>query len=264
MHQSGIAQMVREGLRWHDLSQRLINCLTALTGEGRLYEIDMRLRPSGKAGPVASEIDSFLRYQKEAAWTWEHLALTRARVIAGPESLNRQLDEGLRQILTRRRDAAKLLGDVAHMRRRMAAEHPMEIPWKTKHVRGGLIDLEFIAGYLQLRHANDHGSVLAANTVDAFERLGEQGLISGDDRAALVGASRLMRGVRGMLRLTVDGARLESQASAGLRAALARTGEAADFDALRQKLLAAQAEVRAIYARLIDEPAAALPSTGKQ
>ena len=89
-------------------------------------------------------------------------------------------------------------------------------------------------------------------------------MISGDDRAALVGASRLMRGVRGMLRLTVDGARLESQASAGLRAALARTGEAADFDALRHKLLAAQAEVRAVYARLIDEPAAALPSTGKQ
>ena len=81
------------------LSQRLINSLTALTGEGRLYEIDMRLRPSGKTGPVASEVDSFLRYQREAAWTWEHLALTRARVIAGPHDLSRQIRAGLRGIL---------------------------------------------------------------------------------------------------------------------------------------------------------------------
>ena len=241
------------------LSQRLINSLTALTGEGRLYEIDMRLRPSGKSGPVASEIDSFLRYQREAAWTWEHLALTRARVIAGPPDLTRRIEEGLRHILTRPRDAGKLLGDVCHMRQRMAAEHPVEISWKTKYVRGGLVDLEFIAAYLQLRHAPDHKAVLSANTVDAFERLGAQGLIEPTDRAALVDASRLMRRIRGMLRLTVDGAQVEDQASQGLRTALARAGEAADFDDLRARLLAAQAEVRAIYARIIDDPAAMLP-----
>ncbi len=244
------------------LSQRLINSLTALTGEGRLYEIDMRLRPSGKAGPVASEIDSFLRYQREAAWTWEHLALTRARVIAGPDDLSRKIHAGMRGILTRPRDAAKLLGDVAHMRRRMDAEHHVEIPWKTKYARGGLVDLEFIAEYLLLRHGHDHGDVLSPNTIEAFERLGARGLISAGDTATLIDASRLMRRVRGMLRLTVDGAQVESHGSVGLRAALARAGEAADFDSLRDKLLAAQASVRAIYARIIDEPAAALPGEG--
>ena len=242
------------------LSQRLINALTALTGEGRLYEIDMRLRPSGKAGPVASEIDSFLSYQLEAAWTWEHLALTRARVIAGPESLSVRIEQGLRHVLTRPREPSKLLGDVSDMRRRMDVEHHVEIPWKTKYVRGGLVDMEFIAEYLQLRHASDHGEVLSANTIDAFERLGALGLINPEDRAALVDASRLMRRVRGMLRLTVDGAQVETHASVGLRTALARAGEAADFDSLRQKLLTAQADVRAIYARIIDEPAAKLPS----
>lgn len=242
------------------LSQRLINSLTALTGEGRLYEIDMRLRPSGKTGPLASEIESFLRYQHEAAWTWEHLALSRARVIAGPRDLNQQIRSGLHDILTMPRDHAKLLADVAHMRQRMDAENHVEIPWKTKYVRGGLVDLEFIAEYLLLRHGHDHGDVLSANTVDAFERLGDRGLIGERDTATLVDASRLMRRVRGMLRLTVDGAQVESHASVGLRAALARVGEADDFDSLRHKLLAAQASVRAIYGRIIDEPAAALRS----
>jgi glutamate-ammonia-ligase adenylyltransferase len=244
------------------LSQRLINSLTALTGEGRLYEIDMRLRPSGKTGPVASEIDSFLRYQMEAAWTWEHLALTRARVIAGPPALKALIEEGLRHILTRPREADTLLSDVCHMRQRMDIEHHMEIPWKTKFVRGGLVDMEFIAEYLQLRHAHDHDAILSANTVDAFERLGAAGLLKPEDRAALVDASRLMRRVRGMLRLTVDGAQVEAQASQGLRTALARAGEAADFDELRAKLLAAQTQVRTIYARIIGDAAAILPKDG--
>ena len=244
------------------LSQRLINALTALTGEGRLYEIDMRLRPSGEKGPVASEIGSFLRYQREQAWTWEHLALTRARVIAGPDDLGKRIMQGLSDVLARPREADKLLGDVAHMRLRMDAEHHVEIPWKTKFVRGGLVDVEFIVEYLQLRHAHDHGEILSANTIDAIERLGEAGLIGADDRRALVDASRLMRRVRGMLRLTVDGARVERHASAGLRAALARIGGSTDFDDLRDKLLTAQADVRAIYARIIDDPAAKLPGDG--
>jgi glutamate-ammonia-ligase adenylyltransferase len=122
--------------------------------------------------------------------------------------------------------------------------------------------VEFIVEYLQLRHAHDHGEILSANTIDAIERLGETGLISADDRRALVGASRLMRRVRGMLRLTVDGAQVERHASAGLRAALARVGCATEFDDLRNKLLTAQAGVRAIYARIIDDPAAKLPGDG--
>ena len=240
------------------LGQRLIATLSALTNEGRLYEIDMRLRPSGNTGPMASAIDSFADYLREAAWTWEHLALTRARVVAGPDDLAARIDAAIRGILTRPRDGDRLLGDVADMRRRIDAEHHVEVPWKTKYARGGLVDLEFIAEYLQLRHAADHPGVLAPNTQDAFERLRAAGLLSDSDAGALIAASRLMRRVRGMLRLTVDGAQVEHQSSEGLRTALARAGEAADFDALRDKLLAAQAEVREIYARLIDEPAAAL------
>jgi glutamate-ammonia-ligase adenylyltransferase len=240
------------------LSQRLIAALTALTGEGRLYEIDMRLRPSGQTGPVASELGSFVDYQHQAAWTWEHLALTRARVIAGPDGLTARIEAAIGDILHRPREADKLLADVAAMRRRIDAEHHIEMPWKTKYVRGGLVDLEFIAAYLQLRHGAEHPHITAPNTVDAFRRLGATGLLEAADTGALIAASLLMRRVRGMLRLTVDGTQVERQSSAALRAALARVGEAADFDGLRDKVLAAQDKVRHIYARLIDEPAAAL------
>jgi len=243
------------------LSQRLINALTAMTNEGRLYEIDMRLRPSGNAGPVASEIESFARYHAESAWTWEHMALTRARVVAGPQPLVARIEAVIRDALCRPRDPARLVADVAEMRRRIEAEHAADNPWRTKYVRGGLVDCEFIAQYLQLRHAADHPEVLSPRAVVAFERLSQAGALSREDADQLIDAVRLLRRVRGMLRLTIGGDRIEAHASAGLRAALARAGDAVDFAALRSKLLAAEAAVRALYARIIDEPAAEAAKT---
>ncbi len=237
------------------LSQRLINAITAMTNEGRLYEIDMRLRPSGNAGPVASEIESFARYHAESAWTWEHLALTRARVVAGPPALAERIEAVIRGTLRRPRDPMKLLVEVADMRRRIEAEHHADNPWRTKYVRGGLLDCEFIAQYLQLRHAAAHPEILSPRTVEAFARLAEAGVLAPEAAETLIEATRLMRRLRGMLRLTIGGDRIEGHASAGLRAALARAGGVADFDALRDKLLAAEARVRALYAEIIDTPA---------
>ncbi len=239
------------------LSQRLINALSALTSEGRLYEIDMRLRPSGQKGPVASEVESFIRYQNEEAWSWEHLAFTRARVVCGPPALVARIEQAIRDVLTRPRDADRLVVAVADMRRRIAEEHPMELTWRTKYQRGGLVDLEFISGYLQLRHAAEHPGVLAANRIEAFENLAAAGVLEAGEAATLIAAAWLQRRMRGMLRLTIGGSRVESHAPEALRALLARSGDAEDFDALRTKLETAQAEVRALYAHLIDAPAAA-------
>ncbi|MFQ5785027.1 MAG: bifunctional [glutamine synthetase] adenylyltransferase/[glutamine synthetase]-adenylyl-L-tyrosine phosphorylase [Alphaproteobacteria bacterium] len=239
------------------LSQRLINALTALTAEGRLYEIDMRLRPSGQKGPVASEIASFERYHAESAWTWEHMVLTRVRVVTGPPKLAKRIEAAVRGALTRPRDTYRLVAEVADMRRRMESEHHSDNPWRTKYVRGGLVDLEFIAAYLQLAHASRHPEVLSPRTIEAFTRLAEAGILAGKDADVLIAATRLMRRVRGMLRLTIGGDRVETGAPEALRALLARSGEVDDFNALRDKLLAAQERVRVLYARLIDEPAAA-------
>ncbi|MGH6719046.1 MAG: bifunctional [glutamine synthetase] adenylyltransferase/[glutamine synthetase]-adenylyl-L-tyrosine phosphorylase, partial [Alphaproteobacteria bacterium] len=143
------------------LSQRLLNALSAPTAEGGLYDIDMRLRPSGAKGPVASELAGFLAYQREAAWTWEHMALTRARVLAAPADLGRRLDDGIRDILCRARPPGPLAAEIAAMRARVAAEHPAKGPWDVKYAPGGLIDVEFIAQYLQLRDAHRHPAMLA-------------------------------------------------------------------------------------------------------
>ena len=132
------------------LTQRLISALSSATAEGTLYEVDMRLRPSGQQGPVAAQLSTFIEYQANEAWTWEHLALTRARVVAGPPELKARVEAAIHAALTKPRDRAKVAADVHEMRQRIAKEKGTENIWELKQVRGGLVDLEFIAQYLQL------------------------------------------------------------------------------------------------------------------
>src|SRR3981189_3996882 len=101
-------------------TQRLISAFTTRTNYGVLYDVDMRLRPSGRAGPVASRLDSFAEYQDREAWTWEHMALTRARVISSSPDFRRRIEKIIRDVLTRSRDAAGVASDVAEMRRAVA------------------------------------------------------------------------------------------------------------------------------------------------
>ncbi len=239
------------------LSQRLVGAVTAMTPEGRLYEIDTRLRPSGSAGPVASEIGSYLRYQAEAAWTFEHMALTRARVLIGPPDLARALEDGIRTVLTHPRDPDHLVVDVADMRARIDAEHGTDNSWMLKHSRGGQLDLEFIAQYLLLREAATHPTVLTRSATEAFERLGAVGTISADEARVLAGMTRFFLALQVLLRLTVGTAREEARFPIGVRQVLARSTGMTDFDATKRRLIDAQAYVRAYFERSIRRPAAA-------
>jgi glutamate-ammonia-ligase adenylyltransferase len=241
------------------LSQRLINAVTAPTSEGRLYEVDMRLRPSGSTGPIASSLQAFVRYHEDAAWTWEHMALTRARVIAGPPALKAQVERVIRDTLTRRRDAGKLLGDVAEMRQRMDDEHHTDVVWDVKHLRGGLVDVEFIAQYLQLRHAHQNPEVLSPATRTALMRLGDAGLLEAARAGQLIEALDLWQGLQSMLRLTLEGQVPSADGiPAGLRDILAAVGGAADFTALDEKMRAVAERTRGLYDELVAAPAAAL------
>lgn len=143
------------------LARRIITAITAMTGEGRLYEIDTRLRPSGKDGPVASSFTSFCDYYaNQTAWTWEVMALTRARVVTGDDVFKTRIRDYIKSTLGRPRDTAKLAADVREMRERMEKEHQRNTPFDIKYVRGGLIDLEFIAQYIQLAHGHAHPKLL--------------------------------------------------------------------------------------------------------
>ncbi len=246
------------------LSQRYINALTALTAEGGLYEIDMRLRPSGSAGPIAALIDGFAAYQCGSAWTWEHLALTRARVIAAPPVVRDKIETILREALVTSRDPDTLLADVHDMRERMTREHRSDDPWDIKHARGGLVDLEFLCEYLQLRHAAEHPSVLSQDTDEALQRLGAAGVLPARTVGELATAAGILRNAHGLLRLCLSAPISESGVPDGLTALLTRAVGGADAAALQPTLLEAEAGIRNHYEHLVAAPAIALRRTEAQ
>jgi glutamate-ammonia-ligase adenylyltransferase len=134
------------------LAQRVSAAMSVATAAGPLYEVDTRLRPSGTQGPLAVSVESFAQYQRESAWTWEHMALTRARTIFGSPPARAEVDAIIAEVLGRERDPAGLLADVVKMRGEIARHKPPSSPFDVKLIGGGLIDAEFTVHLLQLRH----------------------------------------------------------------------------------------------------------------
>ncbi|WP_119418982.1 bifunctional [glutamine synthetase] adenylyltransferase/[glutamine synthetase]-adenylyl-L-tyrosine phosphorylase [Desertibaculum subflavum] len=239
-------------------TQRYINALTALTGEGQLYDVDMRLRPSGTKGPIAVPLAAFARYHREEAWTWEHMALTRARVVGGDASLGEEVAAVIRDTLAAPRDADKLLADVADMRRKIAAQHAATDPWEVKYARGGLLDLEFLAQYLVLRHAAAHPSLLTGNTADVFRTAGNVRLLPAAEARRLTEAILFLRAVQNVLRLCVSGRFEPQRASSGLGRFIAKVGGCATYAGLARRLKSVEAWVAGRYEAHIARPAEAL------
>jgi glutamate-ammonia-ligase adenylyltransferase len=238
------------------LCQRLVTAIEAQTGEGQLYQVDLRLRPMGEDGPIATTVEALEDYYEKSAWTWERMALTRARVVTGPEPLAERLLAVFRATLIRPVETAAIAHDIVDMRRRIAAEHGTSNPWSIKQVRGGLIDVEFIAQFLQLRAAAATPAVLDTNTARALEKLAEAGQLSAQQARTLIDADRLYQSVQAILRLCLSGPLDEATAPKGLRRVLARAGGVVDFDDLKRKLLDVQTAVRACFAELVEASAA--------
>ena len=246
------------------LIQRLLSAITAPTAEGSLYEVDMRLRPSGRSGPLATSLEAFTRYQDESAWTWEHMALTRARTICSDERLGTAVDGVIRDVLCRERDADTLLRDVADMRARIDKEHGTDDIWAVKYLRGGLIDIEFIAQYLQLLHAPKKPGVLSANTGTALRQLQEAGALDQGSAETLLSALSLLQRIQAYLRLTVEGKFDPAEASESLLAGLCRaaspeSGDDMDLPALERMLRDRASASYAVFQAIVEEPAERLP-----
>ena len=233
------------------LTQRLVAALSAPTSEGSIYEVDLRLRPSGQKGPLATSLTSFIEYQNSDAWTWEHMALTRARVVSGPAGLRETVETAIAAILMRPRDLHKVMADVRDMRTRIAAGKGTTDIWDLKQVRGGLVDLEFIAQAHQLVHAAAHPSVLSTNTREALIRLAKAGTLDAADGARLSDAALLLTNLTGLLRLLAEGAFNPALAPHGLKARLTRAGAAPTFPALEDLLEDTLADVKSAFERLI-------------
>jgi [glutamine synthetase] adenylyltransferase / [glutamine synthetase]-adenylyl-L-tyrosine phosphorylase len=233
------------------LTQRLITALSAQTAEGGLYDVDLRLRPSGQKGPVATRLSSFIDYQNNEAWTWEHLALTRARVIAGDAMLRDKVSAAIRAVLTMQRQRDVIAADVFDMRQRIATEKGTEDIWDLKQVRGGLVDLEFIAQYLQLVEASEHPEVLDQNTLGAFTKLAAGGILDRALSATLIEAGALLHTLTQILRLSLDHGFRPETAPSGLKQLLVRAAGVETFDALESALQQRLNAVREAFATVI-------------
>jgi glutamate-ammonia-ligase adenylyltransferase len=235
------------------LTQRLVSAMTAQTNYGKLYDVDMRLRPSGRSGPVAASFASFESYQRDEAWTWEHLALTRARVVSAPPALAARLEAAIRSVLCAERDATLIAGDVAEMRRAIAIERPDDNRWDLKYAAGGLVDLEFIAQYLQLVHAAALPDILDTSTAGVFDNAARLGVLAVEDAEVLRPATRLYHDLTQILRLCLPGPLDPKTAGAGLLGLLVRAADVPDFATLDAHVAETQAKVRRCFEKILGQ-----------
>ncbi len=185
------------------LVQRLVTALTAETESGRLFEVDLRLRPDGEKSTLATSIDGYESYQRKDAWTWEHLALVRARIVYGSTALRYRFEAIRCEVLGRDRDTEDLASEVDKMRTRMLQVFKGNSPWDVKHRRGGLVDTGFIAQFLVLAHARSHPELLKPRDTAGIAHIAaDAGIISSIQAEALIAAEAFWLGLQTLMRLT--------------------------------------------------------------
>jgi glutamate-ammonia-ligase adenylyltransferase len=236
------ARPLTASLYFNRLGQRVTAALSVPTAEGALYEVDTRLRPSGAQGPLAVSLGSFERYQREDAWTWEHMALCRARPVFGPADGCRELAAIVNAVLESPREPERLRGDVLRMRGEISAHKPPAGPLDAKLLRGGLVDCEFIVHYLQLRDRTAFRPALQ----EAIAELVGAGALPGSFAANHLLLARLLVAAR---LFSPDCA----EPPAAAQAALARACEQADYAALLHALGEARQGVAQCWAELFGE-----------
>lgn len=236
------------------LTQRMIAAMSAPTAEGSIYELDFRLRPSGNAGPLATHIEAFKRYQKNDAWTWEHMALTRARVVAGDVAIVDKAQREIADIIAMPNDISKITRDVLEMRQRLEDEKPARSVWDIKTVVGGLLDIDFILQWASLTGFIDIGEKSLGSSRDKIELLSPpktdpQSLQN--DKVTLINALHIYSATDQLLRLCLNGSFNPEEASAGLIERLCGLSGLPDLILLEIHLKDTNKAVRDVYFRLI-------------
>ena len=215
------------------LTQALISAMTVPTANGRLYEVDMRLRPSGRKGPVATNFGAFSEYQRNSAWTWEKLALTRSRVIAGDKNLAARLETEITDILQSPQDTGQIFCDVAEMREKLQAAKPNEAkdPWEVKHGPGRLLDIELFlqAGTLI------NGASASRGETNQISVLVASGWLEESDGETLLEHMRILQAVQHVTRLIGKGFSPDKASGVQLSLLLNATG-IGDLQTLQHKL----------------------------
>ena len=216
-HEEGQTQAVKEtdpqrfrAISNHEyfakLAQRIITILTLVTREGFVYKIDTRLRPSGNQGPLVTSLSAFKRYHQEAAQPWERQAMTKARAVTGAADFVRQVQDTIEELTFARLLPENLQAEIYRLRQRMEQEIARESDElrNIKTGRGGMVDVEFIAQFLQLRHADEVAALKTQNTLRLLEILADKKLLAQDDADCLIAGYKFLRQLENKLRLLYD------------------------------------------------------------
>ena len=235
-------------------ARRFISAMTAPTSEGYLFDIDMRLRPTGNAGPLVTKFKNFEDYQFSNAWLWEHMALTRGRVLAGGKNLTNQIQALQKKVFQMTRDPDESRYNIADMKKRLEAHHIKkgDAKWDIKHAPGGLVDIEFIAQGLCLMHGEALAERICTSTQSNLELLGAEHILSPDDKTRLIEALSVYSGLLQIFRLCLDTPAVPPF-SQSLNLLLCQSSALPDMAHLEQALSEHQKSVRDIFVRFFGQ-----------
>jgi glutamate-ammonia-ligase adenylyltransferase len=232
------------------LAKNVIAALGAQDTDGPLFDVDFRLRPWGNKGPIATQLSTLREYLEQESWTYEHMAMTRARVVAGPARFGAAIESTIRAALHRSASCRQLRTDMLEMHALLHTAKQTDNIWDIKHVPGGLIDIEFIAQYLMLQHAHARPDVIQPATADALRCLGQAGVPGASDLDELSTALSFFKKLQQATRIAcVPGPLPDTMSNAFTRQLPAMLGESS-FAAVEAKLGRLQKSVRKAFARL--------------
>jgi glutamate-ammonia-ligase adenylyltransferase len=236
------------------LAQRLIAALSANFGEGPLFAVDFRLRPWGRKGPIATRIASLRDYFAAEAWTFEAMALTRARVVAASPGFDAEAETALRAAIVAVGERANVRADAAAMRRMVQREKASRRVFDIKCVAGGLMDIDFVVHALALEHVAAFDGVPMHDMSIAIRTLAAIGALSRADAAVLGSAHGLYQTVIQHLRIVLPAPHNARAMPDAFAALLARASGCADIGELERRLRAAQRAVRQVFERVLGKP----------
>ncbi len=206
------------------LAQRIISVLTLMTREGFVYQIDTRLRPSGNQGPLVTSLAAYERYHETSAQLWERQALAKARVVCGPAQLAERIEDLNRRFVYERPVPAGLREEIYRLRGRMEAEIAKESKdhFNIKTGRGGMVDVEFLAQYLQILHGGERPALRQCNTLATLDKLRDEQILDETDHSSLTNGYKFLRRLENRLRLVHDQSINELSGEKGYLVKLAR------------------------------------------
>lgn len=228
------------------LTQRVIGMLTAQGREGRLYDVDTRMRPHGNKGPLAASLGGFDKYFAESAWVFEKLALTRGRVVLADAAFAARIRQTLRTHLTAATAPSALLEGLRFIREKIAEHLSSQSPWDIKHAEGGLLDCDFLLQYLTLRHGHAIADALPATPSHVLAALRTHALVEASVLDTLAQARQMLSGMLFYLRLCAGEAPDIAHAPAGLQRILTQVGGCETMEELEKKLARTQHDVSAL------------------